>query len=61
MPRRVLIAEQADTLRSVAETVLRQNGYDVISVTAAEKAREVLDRPVGEAASMTLAQTNEER
>jgi DNA-binding response OmpR family regulator len=27
----------------VAETVLRQNGYDVIAVTAAEKAREVLE------------------
>lgn len=43
MHRRILIAEQADTLRSVAETVLRQNGYDVISVAAAEKAREVLE------------------
>ncbi len=42
MHRRVLVAEQADTIRSVAETVLRQNGYDVIAVTAAEKAREVL-------------------
>jgi len=43
MRRRVLIAEQADTIRSVAETILRQNGYDVIAVTAAEKAREVLE------------------
>jgi CheY-like chemotaxis protein len=43
MRRKVLIAEQTDTLRSIAETVLRQNGYDVIAVTAAEKAREVLD------------------
>ncbi len=43
MHRRVLIAEQADTVRAVAEAVLRQNGFDVIAVTAAEKAREVLE------------------
>ena len=43
MNRRVLIAEQADTVRAVAEAVLRQNGFDVIAVTAAEKAREVLE------------------
>ena len=43
MHRRILIAEQADTLRSVAETVLRQNGYEVISVADAERAQEVLD------------------
>lgn len=42
MRHKILIAEQTDTLRSIAETVLRQNGYDVIAVTAAEKAREVL-------------------
>jgi DNA-binding response OmpR family regulator len=42
MSRKVLIVEQSDAVRSVAETVLRQNGYDVIAVTAAEKAREVL-------------------
>ena len=40
MRRKILIAEQSDTVRSIAETVLRQNGYDV---TAAEKAREVLE------------------
>lgn len=43
MHKRVLIAEQADTLRSVAETVLRQNGYEVISVADAERAQEVLE------------------
>ncbi|MBD3258698.1 hypothetical protein GF377_09720 [candidate division GN15 bacterium] len=42
MHKRILIAEQADTLRSVAETVLRQNGYEVISVSDAERAQEVL-------------------
>lgn len=43
MHRKILIAEQADTLRTVAEALLRQNGYDVIGVTAAQKAREVLE------------------
>ena len=43
MHRKVLIIEQTDTLRTVAETVLRQNGYEVIAVSAAEKAREVLE------------------
>ncbi len=43
MGRRILVAEQVDTLRTVAETVLRQNGYEVIAVTAADKAREVLE------------------
>lgn len=43
MHRKILIAEQADTLRTVAEALLRQNGYDVIAVTAAQKAREVLE------------------
>ena len=43
MRRKVLIDEQTDTLRSIAENVLRQNGYEVIAVTAAEKAREVLE------------------
>ncbi|MEW5795386.1 MAG: hypothetical protein AB1772_03400 [Candidatus Zixiibacteriota bacterium] len=43
MARKILIAEQADTTRTVAETVLRQSGYDVIAVIAAQKAREVLE------------------
>lgn len=30
-------------MRTVAESILRQNGYEVIAVTAAEKAREVLE------------------
>lgn len=40
--KRVLLAEAADTVRQVAETVLRQNGFEVISVTGADKAGEVL-------------------
>ena len=42
MHKRVLVAETADTTRSVAESVLRQNGFEVISVMSAEKALEVL-------------------
>lgn len=42
MHKRVLVAEPADTIRSVAESVLRQNGFEVISVISAEKALEVL-------------------
>jgi len=42
MRKRVLLAEQSDAVRGVAETVLRQNGFEVVSVAAAEKALEVL-------------------
>jgi DNA-binding response OmpR family regulator len=42
MRKRVLMAEQSDAIRGIAETVLRQNGFEVISVAAAEKALEVL-------------------
>ena len=42
MRQRILIAEKSDAIRGVAETVLRQNGYEVISVSSAEKALEVL-------------------
>ncbi len=42
MRKRVLMAEQSDAIRGVAETVLRQHGFEVISVAAAEKALEVL-------------------
>lgn len=42
MRKRVLVAESSDTNRRVAESLLRQNGYEVISVAAVDKAREVL-------------------
>jgi CheY-like chemotaxis protein len=42
MRKRVLVAHAVDTTRSIAEAVLRQNGYDVIAVPTAEKAKEVL-------------------
>lgn len=42
MPKRVLIAESSAVIRGVAETLLRQNGYEVLSVGSYEKALEVL-------------------
>jgi len=42
MHKRILIIEAADAVRGIAENVLRQNGYEVISVSNAEKAMEVL-------------------
>ena len=46
MSRRVLLAEQNDTIRGVAETVLRQNGFDVISVNNPDKLFEILELSV---------------
>lgn len=43
MSKRVLLAEQNDTIRRVAETVLRQNGFDVIAVNCADKLFEILE------------------
>jgi two-component system phosphate regulon response regulator PhoB len=42
MRKRVLVAESADAVRQVVESVLRQNGYDVIAVSSFAKASEVL-------------------
>jgi CheY-like chemotaxis protein len=42
MRKKILIAEAADPVRTVAETVLRQHGFEVISVANAERANEVL-------------------
>jgi CheY-like chemotaxis protein len=42
MRKRILVAESADAVRQAVESVLRQNGYDVIAVSAAGKAAEVL-------------------
>ena len=42
MRKRVLIIEGADAVRGVAESVLRQNGYEVIAVSSGDKAKEVL-------------------
>ena len=43
MSRRILVAEASDTVRGVAETILRQNGYEVLSVPSAQKLLEVLE------------------
>ncbi|MBI5266407.1 MAG: hypothetical protein HY851_04160 [candidate division Zixibacteria bacterium] len=42
MRKRILVAESADAVRQVVESVLRQNGYDVIAVSSSVKASEVL-------------------
>jgi CheY-like chemotaxis protein len=42
MRKRILIVEGADAVRGVAESVLRQNGYEVIAVSSGDKAKEVL-------------------
>ncbi len=43
MRKKILIAEQSDTTRGVAENVLRQHGYEVISISNGDKALEVLE------------------
>lgn len=43
MHKRILLAEESDTVRGVAESALRQNGFEVISVVSGEKALEVLE------------------
>ena len=48
MHKRILIIEAADAVRGIAENVLRQNGYEVISVSDAEKALEVLQQYIKE-------------
>jgi len=43
MHKRVLLAESSDTIRGVANSMLQQNGYEVISVSSAAKCLEVLN------------------
>ena len=43
MRKRVLIAELSDITRVAAETVLRQNGFEVIAVSSGDKAFQVLE------------------
>jgi len=43
MHKRVLLAESSDTIRGIANSMLRQNGYEVISVSSAAKGFEVLN------------------
>jgi hypothetical protein len=43
MAKKVLIVEQSLAVRGIAESLLRQNGYDVVAADSAEAAREILD------------------
>ena len=43
MHKRVLIAETSDAVRNAAESLLRQNGFEVIAVATSEKALEVIE------------------
>ncbi len=43
MRRKILVVEATDTVRAIAETVLRQNGYEVIAVSEPDRAQEVLE------------------
>jgi DNA-binding response OmpR family regulator len=42
MPKKILLAEKSDAIRSIAESILHQNGYDVISASGAEKTKELI-------------------
>jgi len=42
MPKRILLAEESETIRKIAESLLRQNGFEVLSMTTGAKALEVL-------------------
>jgi CheY-like chemotaxis protein len=43
MSKRILLAEESNTIRELAESLLRQNGIEVLSVTSGEKAMDVLN------------------
>lgn len=43
MRKKILIAEQSETTRGVAENVLRQQGFEVISISNGDKALDVLE------------------
>ena len=42
MPKRILLAEESETIRKIAESILRQNGFEVLSMNSGIKAFEVL-------------------
>lgn len=42
MRKKILIAEKSDTIRNIAESLLHQHGYDVISSATADKAKELI-------------------
>ena len=63
MRKRVLIAEPSDITRQAAETVLRQNGFEVIAVSSGDKAFQVLEhsKPHLIIANSTLPGKNKSR
>ena len=42
MRKKVLLAEQSDAIRTIAESLLHQNGYDVINASDADKAKSLI-------------------
>jgi len=42
MRKKILVAEHSDAIRSIAESILQQNGYDVLSASTIEKAKELI-------------------
>ncbi len=42
MPKKILLAEKSDAIRSITESILHQNGYDAISAASVEKAKELI-------------------
>jgi len=42
MRKKILIAEKSEAIRNIAESILHQNGYDVISTETADKAKELI-------------------
>ncbi len=42
MRKKIVVAEKSDAIRSIAETILHQNGYDVLSASNIEKAKELI-------------------
>ncbi len=42
MRKKILIAEKSDAIRNIAESLLHQHGYDVISSATADKAKELI-------------------
>jgi CheY-like chemotaxis protein len=42
MRKKILIAEKSDAIRSIAESILHQHGYDVVSASNTDKAKELI-------------------
>ena len=42
MRKKILLAENSDAIRTISESILHQNGYDVISASNVEKAKELI-------------------